>query len=79
MVPMDLKPQDLLVVLKVAAHPPQRWTYALLGQALGLGRGPAVHDGQQAVGVAAHAGRAVGGGVIVGAGRPGWGPQLYLG
>lgn len=36
MMPMDLKPQDLLVVLKVAAHPPQRWTYALLGQALGL-------------------------------------------
>ena len=33
---MDLKPQDLLVLLKVAAHPPQRWTYAALGQALAL-------------------------------------------
>ncbi|MFT7724772.1 MAG: hypothetical protein QM788_18395 [Roseateles sp.] len=31
---MDLKPQDLLVLLKVAAHPPQRWTYAALGEAL---------------------------------------------
>lgn len=31
---MDLKPQDLLVLLKVAAHPSQRWTYAALGEAL---------------------------------------------
>jgi len=31
---MELKPQDLLVLLKVAAHPPQRWTYASLGEAL---------------------------------------------
>lgn len=31
---MDLKPQDLLVLLKVAAHPPQRWPYATLGEAL---------------------------------------------
>ncbi|ANH71020.1 hypothetical protein [Mitsuaria sp. 7] len=31
---MDLKPQDLLVLLKAAAHPPQRWTYASLGEAL---------------------------------------------
>ncbi|MBS0428976.1 MAG: MarR family transcriptional regulator [Proteobacteria bacterium] len=31
---MELKPQDLLVLLKVAAHPPQRWTYATLGEAL---------------------------------------------
>jgi hypothetical protein len=31
---MELKPQDLLVLLKVAAHPPQRWTYAALGEAL---------------------------------------------
>lgn len=31
---MELKPQDLLVLLKVAAHPPQRWTYAALGAAL---------------------------------------------
>ena len=33
---MDLKPQDLLVLLKVAAHPPQRWTYAALGEALSM-------------------------------------------
>jgi hypothetical protein len=33
---MELKPQDLLVLLKVAAHPPQRWTYATLGKALAL-------------------------------------------
>jgi hypothetical protein len=33
---MELKPQDLLVLLKVAAHPPQRWTYAALGQALAM-------------------------------------------
>jgi len=31
---MDLKPQDLLVLLKAAAHPPQHWTYAALGSAL---------------------------------------------
>ncbi len=31
---MDLKPQDLLVLLKAVAHPPQRWTYAALGEAL---------------------------------------------
>ncbi len=31
-----LKPQDLLVLLKVAAHPPQRWTYAALGEALAM-------------------------------------------
>ena len=33
---MDLKPQDLLVLLKAAAHPAQRWTYAALGEALSL-------------------------------------------
>ncbi len=31
---MELKPQDLLVLLKVAAHPARRWTYAALGEAL---------------------------------------------
>ena len=31
---MELKPQDLLVLLKVAAHPPQRWTYAALDEAI---------------------------------------------
>lgn len=33
---MELKPQDLLVLLKVAANPPQRWTYAALGAALAM-------------------------------------------
>ena len=33
---MELKPQDLLVLLKVVAHPSQRWTYAALGEALAL-------------------------------------------
>jgi hypothetical protein len=34
--PLELKPQDLLVLLKVAAHSHQRWTYAALGQALAM-------------------------------------------
>lgn len=33
---MDLKPQDLMVLLKVAAHPSRHWTYAALGEALGM-------------------------------------------
>lgn len=33
---MELKPQDLLVLLKVAAHSPQRWTYAALGDSLAM-------------------------------------------
>lgn len=33
---MELKPQDLLVLLKVVANPPQRWTYAALGNSLAL-------------------------------------------
>ncbi len=33
---MELKPQDLLVLLKRAASPGQVWTYAALGQVLGL-------------------------------------------
>jgi len=33
---MELKPQDLLVLLKVIAHPGQRWTYAALGEALAM-------------------------------------------
>lgn len=31
---MELKPQDLLVVLKRAVHPERSWTYAALGQTL---------------------------------------------
>lgn len=33
---MELKPQDLLVLLKVVANPSQRWTYAALGEALSM-------------------------------------------
>ncbi|MBN8481704.1 MAG: MarR family transcriptional regulator [Xanthomonadales bacterium] len=33
---MELRPQDLLVLFKVAAHPAQRWTYAGLGEALSM-------------------------------------------
>ncbi len=33
---MELKPQDLLVLLKRAASPDRSWTYASLGEALGL-------------------------------------------
>lgn len=33
---MELKPQDLLVLLKVAVHPSRRWTYLALGEALGM-------------------------------------------
>lgn len=33
---MELKPQDLLVLFKQAAHPGRAWTYAALGDALGL-------------------------------------------
>jgi hypothetical protein len=32
--PVELKPQDLLVMLKQAAHPQRVWTYATLGEAL---------------------------------------------
>jgi hypothetical protein len=31
---MELKPQDLVVLLKQAAHPAQVWTYAALGESL---------------------------------------------
>ena len=33
---LPLKPQDVLVLLKAVAHPDQRWTYATLGEALGM-------------------------------------------
>lgn len=33
---MELKPQDLLVLLKAAAHPEKRWTYAALAAALSM-------------------------------------------
>ena len=33
---MELKPQDLLVLFKVAANPGQKWTFAALGEALAM-------------------------------------------
>ena len=33
---MELKPQDLLVLFKAAAHAQRRWTYAALGEALSM-------------------------------------------
>lgn len=38
---MELKPQELLVLFKVAAYPPRPWTYAELGEALYLSTGEA--------------------------------------
>jgi hypothetical protein len=61
---MELKPQDLLVLLKVAAHPPQRWTYAALGEALALSASEA-HASVK---------RAVACGLAVAAGRGDWSP-----
>lgn len=61
---MDLKPQDLLVLLKVAAHPPQRWTYAALGEALAMSTSEA-HASVK---------RAVASGLVVARARGEWSP-----
>lgn len=61
---MDLKPQDLLVLLKVAAHPPQRWTYVALGEALSMSASEA-HASVK---------RAVAAGLAVAEGRGEWQP-----
>jgi len=61
---MDLKPQDLLVLLKVAAHPPQRWTYAALGDALSMSASEA-HASVK---------RAIASGLAVAASRAEWSP-----
>jgi len=61
---MELKPQDLLVLLKVAAHPPQRWTYAALGTALTM----------SASEVHASVKRAVASGLAVAPARGEWSP-----
>jgi hypothetical protein len=61
---MELKPQDLLVLLKVAAHPRQRWTYAALGEALSM----------SASEVHASVRRAVVAGLAVVRGRGDWSP-----
>lgn len=61
---MELKPQDLLVLLKVAAHPPQRWTYAALSEALAISASEA-HASVK---------RAVASGLAVAPGRGEWSP-----
>lgn len=61
---MALKPQDLLVRLKVAAHPPQRWAHAALGEALGPSAS-AVHASVK---------RAAASGLVVAPGRGAWSP-----
>ncbi len=61
---MELKPQDLLVLLKVAANPQQRWTYAALGEALAM----------SASETHACVKRAVACGLAVSQGREGWQP-----
>jgi hypothetical protein len=61
---MELKPQDLLVLMKVAAHPPRRWTYAELAQSLAL----SVSETHACVK------RAVAAGLAVAHGRGGWTP-----
>ncbi|QDH69058.1 MarR family transcriptional regulator [Marilutibacter alkalisoli] len=61
---MELKPQDLLVLFKVAVHPQRRWTYAALGEALSM----------SASEVHASVKRAVGAGLAVERGRGDWSP-----
>lgn len=63
---MDLKPQDLLVLFKAAAHPQRRWTYAALGEALSM----------SASEVHASVKRAVTSGLAVMRGRGDWVPVL---
>jgi len=63
---MDLKPQDLLVLYKAAAHPRQRWTYASLGKALSM----------SASEVHASVKRASASGLVVVRGRGDWAPVL---
>ena len=59
-----LKPQDLLVLLKAAAHPEERLSYAALGVALGM----------SASEVHASVRRALGSGLAVGGERGAWSP-----
>ena len=63
--PMDLKSQDLQVLLKVAAHPPQRWAYVALGEALTLSASQA-HASVK---------RAVASGLAVASVRGEWSPE----
>lgn len=61
---MELRPQDLLVLFKAAAHPQRRWTYAALGGALSM----------SASEVHASVKRAVAAGLAVVRGRGDWSP-----
>lgn len=61
---MELKPQDLLVLFKAAAHPQQRWTYAALAEALSMSTSE-VHASVK---------RAVVAGLAVMRGRGDWSP-----
>jgi hypothetical protein len=61
---MDLKPQDLVVLYKAAAHPGQRWTYAELAKALTMSPSE-VH---------ASVTRAVASGLAIARGRGDWIP-----
>jgi hypothetical protein len=61
---MELRPADLLVLFKAAAHPDQRWTYAALGESLGLSASQ-THRSVQ---------RAVAAGLAVMRGRGDWSP-----
>lgn len=61
---MELKPQDLLVLLKAAAHPAERWTYAALAEGLSM----------SASEVHASVRRAVDAGLAVKQGRGDWSP-----
>ena len=61
---MELKPQDLLVLLKAAAHPAERWTYAALAEGLSM----------SASEVHASVRRAVEAGLAVKQGRGDWSP-----
>lgn len=63
---MELKPQDLLVLFKVATNPGQRWTYASLAEALSI----------SASEVHASVKRAVAGGLAVVRGRGDWAPVV---
>lgn len=61
---MELKPQDLLVLYKAAAHPGRRWTYASLGDSLAMSASEA-HASVK---------RAVAAGLAVMHGRGDWSP-----
>lgn len=61
---MELRPQDLLVLFKAAAHPQRRWTYAALGEALSMSASEA-HASVK---------RAAAGGLAAVRGRGDWSP-----